>query len=471
MKVLLIHASIASCGFDALNKDGYRQGDVGWIHHGLCSISAYAKKTGFDIKLLDLRYLKGWDHFKEEILKGNPDVVGIGMMSVDYNPVMKCVDIIDEVSKKTIIVIGGPHPSIMKDEVIANSKIDHIIQGEGEISFTELLKDLVSGKSPARIIKGIVPKLDDLPFVDRNLYFSHESPIVPELPTPFMTIIAGRGCLYNCSFCQPAERMIFGKGVRRRSVNSIIQELKCLRDKYDFKSLMLHDDCITEDIEWINLFCEQYLKNGFNQPFVCQSRADIICNNEETVKRMKDSGLYMYLIGFESGNQRILNYLRKGTKVEHNFKAAEICEKYNIKIWANYMLGIPTETKEEVKDTVDMIRIIKPDYCSPAFFTPHPGSDLYEYCINNNLSLISSHDQYQRNPSGSKIKGVDYKFLQQAVLDSIGIKNRLYLDRIMKFKTIRSIKILLEKTFLGKYLIGLLKKLINLDYFRYKNGL
>jgi len=166
-------------------------------------------------------------------------------------------------------------------------------------------------------------------------------------------------------------------------------------------------------------FCKKYKEKGFTEPFACQSRADIICRNEDMVKELASAGLFMFLIGFESGNQRVLNFLRKGTKVEHNIKAAKICRKYDIKVWANYMMGIPTETKEEVKDTVNMIRKIAPDVHSPAFYTPHPGSDLFDYCEKNDLSLIKGHAGYRRNPTEPKIKGVDYDFLNKMVAVSM----------------------------------------------------
>lgn len=98
------------------------------------------------------------------------------------------------------------------------------------------------------------------------------------------------------------------------------------------------------------------------------------------------------------------------------------CREYKIKIWANYMLGIPTETKEEVMDTVRMINEIRPEHYSPAFYTPHPGSDLYAYCLKEGLSLIRSHDSYRRNPAEAKIKGLDYDFLYLAMKESLGIK-------------------------------------------------
>jgi radical SAM superfamily enzyme YgiQ (UPF0313 family) len=181
---------------------------------------------------------------------------------------------------------------------------------------------------------------------------------------------------------------------------------------------MFHDDTLTEEKDWVVEFCHLYREHGFTQPFFCQNRADIIVRHQDMVQLMAETGCKGYFIGFESGSDRMLKFLRKGTTREINLEAARVCRKHGIKIWANYMLGLPTETKEEVAETISMLKEIDPDYYSPAFYTPHPGSDLYDYCIENDLSLITSHDQYRRNPTEVKIKGQDYEYLQWALEES-----------------------------------------------------
>jgi len=426
MKTTLIYPGIAGYGFASVGKGM----EAGWISHGLAHLSAAAQAQGFDVDLIDLRALTGWSHFREQILARRPDVVGITMMSVDYNPAIRCLDIIKQVAPDTITVVGGPHPTLALDEMAELDTIDYIVTHEGEITFPKLLKAIADNAPPQeRVLVGEPPDLDALPFPDRDLFLdewrragytsdSPEDPFVPELPPPFITIIAGRGCRYNCSFCQPAERRLFGRGVRRRSPSNIIAELEILRTKYHFNSMMFHDDTLTGDKEWVTEFCHLYQERGFDQPFFCQSRADIIVRHEDMVELMAKAGCKGYFIGFESGSDRMLRFIRKGTTREINLQAAHICRKYGIKIWANYMLGLPTETKEEVLETISMLREIDPDYYSPSFYTPHPGSDLYDYCAQNNLSLITSHDQYRRNPTEVKIKGQDYEFLQWALEES-----------------------------------------------------
>ncbi len=434
MKVLLVFAGIAESGF---NRSGNRLKLV-WINHGLALIAASAKKAGHEVSFIDLRQLASWDEFKDKVKAIDPQIVGLTMMSVDFEPVMQAIKVVKQISEKIKVAVGGPHPNLALDEVKACADIDHIMLGEGEISFVELLRDIESGKPVERIVQGVKPDLDSLPFADREMFGAGEMPIDHFLRVPFVTIIAGRGCIYNCSFCQPAERMIFGSKVRRRSVKNVIEELKQLRERSHFQSLLIHDDCLTEDRQWVMDFCDEYKRNGFTQPFVCQSRADIICKNEDMVKRMKRAGLAMFLIGFESGNQRVLNFLRKGTKVEQNFKAAAICNKYGVRVWANYMLGIPTETKEEALDTLHMIKKIKPYRASPAFFTPHPGSDLYKYCEDNDLSLIRDHSLYSRSMCSPKIKGLDYVFLKQVLEEStkvpMSVKIRRKIDHTIERK-------------------------------------
>jgi radical SAM superfamily enzyme YgiQ (UPF0313 family) len=426
LKTTLLYPGIAGRGFNSL-KQGM---EAGWISHGLASLSAAAKAQGLQVDLIDLRALSGWDHFRQVLTERDPDVLGVTMMSVDYNPARQAVRLAKETRPEIVTVIGGPHVTIALEDSLRIPHVDYLITQEGEVTFPKLLRLIERGDPPPhRVLRGETPDLDAIPLSDRNLFLdewrkwgydldSPEVPFVAELPSPFATLIAGRGCLYHCAFCKPGEDYLFGKRTRRRSVANVIAELHALVDQYHIASFMFHDDCLTEDRDWVMTFTESYIAKGFTMPFYCQTRADILVKHEDMVARMAHAGLRGYFIGFESGNDRILKFIRKGTTAEQNRQAARICRKYGISIWANYMMGLPTETAEEVMDTVRLMKEIDPDYYSPAFFTPHPGTDLYDYAVEHNLSRITDYDSYRRNPTEPKIKGQDYEFLKWAMAES-----------------------------------------------------
>ena len=406
---------------------------TGWLIHGLCYISSVLKKEGHDVSMVDLRQITGWEELSLIIRKRKPDVVGITMMSLDFEPAIESAKVIKEVDANIKIIVGGVHPSLMEEELVDNSYIDYIFKGEAEITLPKVLNDIVSGKAK-RIIQGEKPALETIPFPDRHLFKLLEAPMAPFLKMPFITVLAGRGCMYNCNFCQPAERKIFGNKVRRLSPERVMEDLKRTKETIGLNSLMIHDDCLVEDAEWVERFLSLYSRKGFRKPFVCQARSDIIVKNPKLFRDMKRHGLSLILIGFESGNQRVLNFLRKGTTVEQNYKAASICNKLGIRIFANFMLGIPTETNEEAMDTVRMIKKVKPYIPSPTFYTPFPGSDLFNYCKEKDISLIKKHSDYKRNPVSPKIKGIDYEFLNKILPEanelSWNVKLRRKIDKL-----------------------------------------
>ncbi|MDD5616653.1 MAG: cobalamin-dependent protein [Candidatus Methanoperedens sp.] len=422
MKIALVFPGITDVGFRSYG-DGI---DGSWHSHGLCILSSCLKEAGHNVSLIDLRKLTGWEEYKKNILELYPDVICITMMSCDFNPGVRCAELAHQVIPIVKIIVGGPHPSIVPEEVASHKDFDYIIKGEGEIALIDLLLSLKEGRSSPRIIEGKHPDLDKLPYSDRELFGPFEVPIsINGFESPFMTFIAGRGCMYNCSFCQPAERKIFGPKVRRRSPEHFVGEIIKCHERYNFKSYLIHDDCLIEDITWVNHFCTLMEKNKINIPFACQGRSDLIYKYPEILKKMKNIGLTAVIVGFESGNDRVLRFMRKGLRVEQHLMAAKILKDLELKIWANYMFGVPTETLDEMVDTIKVIKQIKPDYHSPAIYTPHPGSDMFEYCIQNNLMLSLSHDSFRRNVTEKKIKSQDWHVIEWAVSESVDPKSEI----------------------------------------------
>jgi len=129
---------------------------------------------------------------------------------------------------------------------------------------------------------------------------------------------------------------------------------------------------------------------------------------------LKDVGLWMAVIGLESFNQRLLDFMNKGTSVEQNVEALRICKELGVRVWANVMYGLPTETNEESLETINMVKRLKPFHHSPSFYTPIHGSYLYDYCVEHDL-LLSDDPAFlgSRRPTEPKIVGPDYIFLNK----------------------------------------------------------
>jgi anaerobic magnesium-protoporphyrin IX monomethyl ester cyclase len=416
MHVTLIFPGIALPGFDSFRKKPTVEAN--FIDHGLASISAATKARGHQVDLIDLRRLKNWDHFRDEVRSRTSKVWGITSWSLHYPDAVRAIRIVKEEREDAIVVLGGVHATIQTQQVAANQLIDHIITQEGELSFPALLGKLEAGQPTDRIIVGEGPVLDDIPWVDRDLFDMGgelATPMAPGMPTPFVTTNAGRGCPFKCNFCQPAERAVFGNRVKMRSQQNVIDELRLLKERFRFRSWMAHDDLFFINHRWTREFCRQYRAAGFTEPYICQMRADLMCRYPDVVKEMAESGLAWAMIGFESGSQRILDMFEKETTVEENLRAAEICRDYGVKVWANIMFGAPTETRSEVMETVRMVWKIKPTHLSTSFFTPTPGSNIAKEVERKGLTMVDPYSGSCRTPNEAKLKDLDYDWLNKAI--------------------------------------------------------
>jgi radical SAM superfamily enzyme YgiQ (UPF0313 family) len=427
MRIALVFPGITDVGFNSYG-DGI---DGSWHSHGLMMLSAclrsrefarsiHERPAGHQTELIDLRRLSGWDAYRARLAESRPDLVCITMMSCDFEPAVEAARQAKAVLPKTCCVVGGAHPSIWPDEVLAQGEFDAVLLKEGEIALARLAAALERGQRPAHRIDGEPAELDRLPFSDRELFGPYEVPIsMPGFEPPFMTFIAGRGCRYNCSFCQPAERFIFGRKVRRRSPQNFVAELTACQRAYGFRSALLHDDCLIEDAEWVEEFAARMRSAGLRMPFACQGRSDIICREPKLLDALISVGLRGMIVGFESGSDRVLRYLRKGATRAMNVEAGKILHRKGLAIWANYMFGVPTETREEMQETIAMLKEIRPTHYSPAIYTPHPGSDLFEECRRQGLLLSLSHNSFRRNVTEVKVKGQDWHEIQWAVCESV----------------------------------------------------
>lgn len=390
-----------------------------FVLHGLGLLSALAKKHGHEVRWINA-------HMGYELYPG--EVLAITCCSDAYPIVLDIARRGREVGVKEIWV-GGPHPTFRPKD-FPEDLFDHVVQGEAEGTWERFCTgENFDGR---RVIRGEpYPNLDDLPFVDRVQEFDFLGAGSTEYPPVAMPIfgrlqkcfLAGRGCLFRCSFCKPGEDLIFGKKVRTRSVGNVLAEIEEIDSIGGVDAVFIHDDNIFEDKRW----CEEWVQRWCGKPFSMQGRASLVVRQRDLLKRMVAKGLTGLSTGYESGSDRVLKILKKDTTAAENYEAGRITKELGLTVFANMMFGIPGETKEDVLKTLEFIEYIRDNsIISPTVFVPYPGCELGEMCEQKGWSLVAKNYDYSRYLNGRKPMKDEaleypYEWLFSVVGNALGI--------------------------------------------------
>jgi anaerobic magnesium-protoporphyrin IX monomethyl ester cyclase len=353
----------------------------------LCYLAAYVRaKSTWDMVILDEP--AGVD-VKRELKTLDPDVIGITATTCYADEAYEIADFCKKELSKTVIM-GGVHASALPREALLH--VDAVVTGEGEQALLELLMKIENGHTPCQeIIEGpFIKNLDDLPLpawdlIDLKFYLTSKQNsansinFVPR-STPTGALITSRGCPYSCVFCYNSKKKI---PVRYHSAERVLEEIDFLQKNYGIKAIFFFDDEFIVNKSRLKAICQTLAEKHAPLRWACQARADLL--NEETLLLMKKAGCVMVGLGFESAVQRILDLLNKKIKVEDHKRAIELCKKTGIKIYANFIFGTPTETREEMLQTLQFIEEHKLRYVSIAIATPFPGTVLWDTAKELNL--------------------------------------------------------------------------------------
>lgn len=325
------------------------------------------------------------------------DLIGVSATSATYPVAREVLEAIRGFRARR--VVGGVHASLRPEDYAGLA--DHVVQGHGEPAWSLLLE----GCDLPAVSWYDVEDLDRLPFIERRRWRDETQWL--DLPGPYATFVAARGCPYRCTFCWPAEEIHFGKRLRRRSAENLVAELARVKRDLGIQAAQIHDDTFTYDRKWVDRFIELAAPLGLQ--FFIGTRADHVCEWPEMYARLREVGVRVVSVGFESGNQRMLDLMRKGTTVAQNIEAGDILHGLGLRVFANYMFGLPGETPAEMLDTVNMIRRIRPEYHSTSIFSPYPGSYLGEE-VRKQGQLQSA--VWRRDPSRAYLKEQDLHTIQ-----------------------------------------------------------
>ena len=414
-RILFLYPALLS-GWASYKEHG--NNETSYADLGFSMISAVLKRAGHECFSMDLRSFQSWEHFETILKQQTFDLTLVSFFSVNEKYAKQAIEIVKRNFPNKYIIAGGIHLSVTQTRSYPN--VDTIVLGEGEPHILEIVETIQLGGTPKPVYElKMVENLDLLPFVDRNLFnprMEETSPLLAGLPEPFITIVAGRGCPHVCSFCSESKKLISGKKCRVRSVDNFLEEILTIHAQKKIEygngigSLMIHDDLLGTKT-WMSEFIEKWHSNNLPRiPIWCQLRADTVIKMKELIPELAEIGLQYVSIGLESGSARMLEFLNKKTTVEQNIEACKILHDNGINLFANYIICLPTETKEDLDGTEKMLSEIRPTFHSRSVYTSYAGSVLYDWIVANNYwAEPESHYSMTRYPYERKIKGIDYE--------------------------------------------------------------
>ena len=341
------------------------------------------KNTGrYDVHVIDAQCEKlSHAEIGEKVKELNPDIVGITAMTFTL---VDCKLVIQEIRKRCnpYIVVGGPHTAIYPGETFNPNGLgaDFVVVGEGEMTMDELCQDIATGKATRSAStslrtyrqKNFIKELDDLPFAARELTHVQDYYSVLSEETPSSTMFSSRGCPFSCSFC---DRPALGKGFRPQSAKRVVDEMEHCEKSLGIKDMFFYDDTFSVSMKRVMEVCTEYNRRGLTMKWDIRTRVNVV--NEDLLKAMHKANCTRIHFGVESAVPRIIRELQKGITAEQVEKAFDLCHKIGIKTLAYFMMGNPTETHDDVRETLAMARRIKPDYMQMTILSPFPATAIY----------------------------------------------------------------------------------------------
>jgi len=356
---------------------------------GLAYLAAVLKKELIKVKILDSNALElNEKQIIDEINNYNPEIIGIGAVTTTICKSFNLAKVIKKRFPKIKIVFGGPHPTSLPEESIKKKFIDFVVIGEGEETTVELVKELMkNGKKNFRKIKGLVyeenkkiinngirrniENLDELPFPAIELLPLDKYKSADSKHKKFMALLTSRGCYGRCTYC---NKKVFGDVCHMRSAENIVKEIEFLIKKYDYNEFHILDDLFTNDRKRVVKFCNLVIKKKLNISWKCGNGIRVGTVDFELLKLMKKAGCYSLSYGIESGNQDVLNKMRKGQTLKQCENAVKWTKKAKITCFGFFMLGGIGETEETMQQTIDFAKKLNPDIALFSILTPYPGT-------------------------------------------------------------------------------------------------
>ncbi|MCK5013985.1 MAG: radical SAM protein [Candidatus Omnitrophica bacterium] len=325
-----------------------------------------------------------------EIKSFNPDIIAITALTETLPGVIEIGEACKELFPDRLRIIGGPHITVDSETVIKLGLFQLGVIGEGEFTFLEIVDEYKKiGKIPEDI-KGTIrytdeeikknelrPRIEDLdllPLPDRS-FFANEiyGPYLARKPWTYVTV--SRGCPFGCAFCMKG---VWGSKTTFNSGRRVFEEMKNCVEEFKIREIWFRDDTFTLRRKDVLELCELIIKDKLKVRWTMFTRVDRI--DEEMIIVLKKAGCYKVDFGVESGDQAILDLMKKGTTIEQIKNAFAICRKVGMQTHGFFMIGYPRETKETIQRTIGLAREIA-DWASFNSVSVYPNTELYDLAV------------------------------------------------------------------------------------------
>ena len=418
-------------------EEKQKPGEGQRVSVGIVLVGTLLKKAGYEVKLLDGALDPDYyDKYIETLKSRKPKLIGFSVMTSQVSLAYEMSKKAKEINKEIKIVWGGFHPTIFPEQTIADSNIDFIVAGESINIILPLVEYIFSNNSNIESVPGIFYKVnnkikftekppladfDQIPDIDWTLYdreclerameTNHLGQHVRTLP-----ILTGLGCNNRCTFCFNA---IFKIPYRTMPAERVYNNMKHLKETYNLDEVTFCDENFFADQDRILNLIELLEKDPLNLKFYSNMRASDIRMRYFTgdfFQRLRRVGGYNFGVGAESGNQHILNKLKKGIRVKDTVALAQLGHENDIIFTFSFITGIPYEQTNEVFDTIDLIRKIhdidnRHTIIGPQIFRPYPGSELFYEAVKKGLSIPDDLQGWTNNNLVSNFRAVNKKTL------------------------------------------------------------
>jgi anaerobic magnesium-protoporphyrin IX monomethyl ester cyclase len=369
------------------------------------------EKAGFGVQLVDAP-ARGFDQkvVLQQIDEFKPRLIVLDTSTPSIENDLRIAESIHAKIPNAYIVLVGPHVTALPDEVLSTSSAVNIV-ARGEYDYT--LRDIaecLEDNCDLSAIEGIsyrnhdgsimhnperpfIKNLDEIPFVS-EVYKRHliiEDYFYSITRYPEVAILTGRGCPYECSYCLWPQTLT-GHGYRKRSIMNVADEFEYIaRELPQVKEIFIEDDTLTVDQRRSMALSKELIRRGNKIHFTANSRADV---SYDTLCSLQSAGLRLVCVGFESGDQQVLDNIKKKITIEQFYQFRAAAQRANVLVHGCFMAGNPGETKETLRKTLNLAKNLNPDTAQFFPIMIYPGTEAFYWATQNGYILTDNYHQW-----------------------------------------------------------------------------